>query len=169
VASVISGRKMMIMRIGNMWDVFGDGNALWIFTGNGCTNKQGSLVMGRGLALDVKRRIPQIAKFFGLELIRRFAASNHYGIPAVYGLLTCGTIPTQRIGLLQVKRHFKERADLCLVGYSLTMLKGWMLPTDKIHVNFPAIGYGQRTEAEVLPLLQEFDDRLTVWKFPPSA
>lgn len=157
----------MIIKIGDMWNGFADGNSLWLFTGNGYTDKYNRLVMGKGLAAQVKKRFPWSPQFLGNLMIEQYGDCGFYGHPAVYGLLTCGVMKEQRIGVVQVKRHFKDPADLCLIGYSLTMLKNWMKRNDRVYVNYPGIGNGQRTEAEVLPLLQEFDDRLTVWKLPP--
>lgn len=148
----------MILEIGNMFDVFGDGNNLWVCSANSTLNKHGHLVMGKGLALQLKQRVPCIAEFFG-DVIKR-----HYYDGGIYGFLPCAVLPEQRIGILQVKTHFRNRAELCLLGYSLLRLDSYAMPKWVIHLNYPCIGNGGRTEEEVLPLISELDDRFHVWK-----
>ena len=46
----------MIQKIGDMWSIFNITD-YFIFTGNSYIKINGAVVMGRGLALDVKKRI----------------------------------------------------------------------------------------------------------------
>ena len=148
----------MILEKGEMWSWWGETD-LWLFTGNSCKNQKKESVMGAGLALEVKKRFPHLPAIIGAYL-------THL---STYGLM----IPpywkeesTKQIGVFQVKHHFKNKAELALIGYSVVRLqqyiKTWGL--DRVDLNFPGIGYGGLKRDHVLPIIEELPDCVHVWE-----
>ena len=156
----------MILETGNMWSVFGKTD-LWLFTGNSCVTKGGELVMGRGLALEVKNKCPGIARMFGIMIGSRQPV---YGlkVPSEESTILTGG---QRVGVFQVKQHFKDAASLALIGYSVIRLKGYIkvVSPKRIDLNFPGIGYGKLPREQVLPVIDELPDCVHVWEFDKKA
>ena len=96
----------MVLEVGDMWSVFGKTD-LFCITTNSFIRKDGQLVMGRGIALATKKRVPNIAKMLGDR------------INGDYGLLICSLRsasnwrirwfsakrrPEQSVAAFQVKR-----------------------------------------------------------------
>jgi hypothetical protein len=82
----------------------------------------------------------------------------HEYIPTSYKEQVCG--------LFQVKYHYKDSAVLDLVKYSVEMLNELLnssLSGKKVSVNFPAIGYGRLSLSDVLPVVQELSDSVTLY------
>jgi len=151
----------MILEKGDMWSVFGKTD-LWLFTGNSYVNKRKELVMGRGLAAQVKEKYPRLPYHIGISILAQYWPGGHLGI---YGLdihhFNHNFLQSE-FGVFQVKRHFKEKASLSLIGYSCIELwklinnpsySGTFLPKDlqRIDMNFPGIGYGGLLRRRVLP------------------
>ena len=76
----------------------------------GATQPKGQLVMGRGIALAAKKRVPNIAKVLGDRI-------NHL---RNYGLVIWKR--RQSVAAFQVKRHFKAVASLELIEMSAKQL-----------------------------------------------
>lgn len=147
---------------GNMWQVYNSVD-LFLFTGNAALNGEGELVMGRGLAWEVKTKFPFLPKVFG-EMI---GINNSM---LTYGLL----IPkhhvqarASRIGVFQVKNHWKQDAKLSLIQSSVNHLINYlaMFPgMTSIALNFPGIGNGRLKREDVLPIVQRLPDCVQVWE-----
>lgn len=133
------------------------------FTGNSYINKEGGLVMGRGAALSVKSKYAGIDKAFG-ELVRKNlnSADEYY----------LAWLRPPGIGVFQVKRNFKDKADLELIATSASVLNTFAseYKNYKIHVNFPGIGYGGLRYSEVHAVLRKEcpQDNITFWKVSAS-
>lgn len=164
------------MRILNqdLWSAKAD---LVVVTCNGYV-KDGRLVMGRGAAKEAADRYPTLQKRAGERLL--FGQFSKYRDCFVYGftplLSAVGDkeIHIRRIvvGLLQVKYHFRDKAELPLIGYSIVKMNNWLENIDRvwgkgdiksIAMNFPGIGYGGLRREEVEPLLRDLDDRVTIY------
>lgn len=152
----------MTFHKGNMWK---DSNArLKLFTGNASINQRGELIMGRGAAEEAKQLYPGCAIWFGA------AVQNHKkafpGVP--YYLLTHPGYP---VGVLQVKFHHDDLADLDLIRESCEVLRRHAATHDSgIAVNFPGIGAGGLKRHVVLPLLEPLENspNVEVWEYPWS-
>jgi len=144
----------MILEKGNMWDVYEESD-LWLFTGNSYINQRGELVMGRGLALEVKTRYKYVPECFG----RRIVHLDTYGVEALGD-------GWDNFGVFQVKHHFKANAELMLIGYSCVKLVELieLQGLGRVDLNFPGIGYGKLDRAEVLPIIAELPDAVHVWE-----
>lgn len=156
----------MVRRRGNM---FADSDAkVIIFTGNATVTKAGCLVMGRGAAADAKAIFDNCDQAFG-QLVKHHAKIN--GSTAPYGILIHPDRGKPVLAVFQVKRHFRDKADLELIAFSVGMLTA-LAKTDWKHLtiamNYPGIGWGGRTKKEVAPLLRSLPDNVEVWEFPQS-
>ncbi|MHA2069001.1 MAG: hypothetical protein ACXABY_31955 [Candidatus Thorarchaeota archaeon] len=147
----------MILEKGNMWSAFRESD-LWLFTGNSFVTKRGLLVMGRGLALEVKKEFPNSGEEFGwlIKEIGKHLKS--------YGIMRSDNVPG--IGVFQVKYHFKAKASLSLIGYSCVRLMEILDGTgfSNVHLNFPGIGFGRLPREQVLPIISELPDTVHIWE-----
>jgi hypothetical protein len=111
--------------------------------------------MGRGAAKECRDMFP------GIDRLAGFAIKQAKDIQDCYGVLF---LPFG-IGLFQVKRHFKDVADLKLIAQSSYMLGNYAKCNENImyHVNFPGIGNGKRRFHEVWPLIKILPDNVSLW------
>ena len=154
----------MILERGDMWSVY-EGADLFLFTGNSYINAKGELVMGRGLALEVKNRFVSVPAIIGSFL--RDSHLKIYGVcvPAYIPEINQGSMG--KLGVFQVKRHFKDKAELAIIGASVVELKDRIQYESyyrNIHLNFPGTGYGRLKRKDVLPIISELPDCVRVWE-----
>jgi len=153
----------MIEESGNMWSIFKETN-FFIFTGNSYLKTNGALVMGRGLALEVRTRIPGIDLKLG-KLIHEHIDPD----TKKYGFLTNHILEAKKmIGIFQVKTHYQFDASLDLIKYSAEMLLAFalLLPDKRFDMNFPGIGYGRLKRQDVLKVIKPIlPDNIRVWSF----
>ena len=125
----------MIRKLGNMWSIF-DQTDVFIVTTNSYIRTDNAIVMGRGIAAQLKNRYPNVPYEFG-HLIK------HLGL---YGLVTIPTkIGLPLLGAFQVKYHYADPATLELIQISTDKLETLALnnPTNRFDLNFPGIGNGK--------------------------
>jgi hypothetical protein len=146
----------MILEYGDMWKMYGK-TPLWCFTGNSYIRKDGCLVMGRGLAKEVRDRVQGSDEIFG-GLI-----SISHGHLGEYGLLV-HVFPSQLLGLFQVKKHFRDKADLDLIAHSVESLLLLLHTVERIDLNYPGIGFGGLEEEDVRPIIERLPDNVHVWR-----
>lgn len=146
----------MILEKGDMWQVFGKTD-LFCFTANGTIKNDGSLVMGRGTALQVKEKILGIDFKFG-----RLISEDEY----TYGLALYKWPGVQLMGAFQVKDDFRDAASLGLIKVACKKLFDWLMdnPTARVDLNFPGIGNGRLKRENVLPIIQLLPDNVHVWE-----
>lgn len=144
----------------DLWD---SGADVKIVTANAYINSKGELVMGRGAALEAKQRYPDIPRMAGTKL-KEIAViqTGTIGAYARYGVL----LLPHRLGLFQVKLHFKDYALLSLIGMSTYMLLSICQsnPEMTVAMNFPGIGYGGLDPEVVLPIIRILPDTVTIHK-----
>ena len=102
----------------------------------------GALVMGRGIAQTISRKFPEIQEKAGSVI------SSTCGHMGDYGLLFVDLTRDDkrfRIGLFQVKHHFKDSAEYKLIKKSCYDLISYISkePCTRFHLNYPGIGYGK--------------------------
>lgn len=90
----------MLEEYGNFWDIKADARCI---TTNGALRKNGNAIMGKGIALDARRRYPDLEIILG-RLLREYG--NHV-FKLGNGLIS---FPT--------KRHWKEDSDIELIKRS---------------------------------------------------
>ena len=138
-----------------MWDIFPTTD-YFIFTGNSTIKRDGSLVMGRGIAREVRDKWP------GIDLEIGQALQGHIHTDGFYGLVL-----GKKIGVFQVKKYFGHSAEPKLIEASaiLLQIEAEKNPEKKYAMNFPGIGNGHLKYNDVLPLLQNIPDNVDIWTF----
>ena len=123
-----------------------------LFTGNSYIRQDGALVMGRGAAQQVRDYHVDIDKWFGRAISRQ---GDEYGV----------IIHPDRLGVFQVKTHFRDRASLALISHSATTLRtlARSFPDMRFVCNFPGIGNGGLLEEDVMDMLDYEDLPDNVW------
>lgn len=141
----------MILERGNMWDVFGQG--VFMITTNPIIKKDGSVVMGRGIALEAKTRFPQLPYDFARKLAE--TESRHIGM--------IGEYEQTPVWWFMVKDHWASKADPKIIEKSVRLL--YHIKRDiRVDLNFPGIGNGQLLRENVLPLLEDLSDNIHIWE-----
>lgn len=148
---------MPIYEYGDMWDAWDDTD-LFLFTSNNVVTRYEALVMGAGLARDVRDRWPGVDKILGAE-VRKTTAEGFYGL-----LLSPNG---GKLGAFQVKYHYKEKADLDLIKKSTAQLAEYANanPGKRIDLNFPGIGNGGLDPTSVIWLINELPENVHIWRY----
>lgn len=150
---------------GNIFGAHWDRCDALLVTTNAYKRADGSVVMGRGAALQLTELLPGIDLDFGRQI--------HHLKP--YGLVWAEKHELElddwlvpNIGAFQVKRSFRDEADLDLIETSCVKLAKWCAahPKFKVRINFPGIGNGGLDERLVTPILEETLPlhQVSVWK-----
>lgn len=140
---------------GDMWSIW-ENTALFLITTNSSIRTDGCLVMGRGIAKEARDRFPGLDRALG-KMVWEYGDE--------YGLLLSESWPEKRLGVFQVKYHWKARADLYLIGLSTEMLAEWALEFQDLRadLNFPGIGNGGLDKRDVLPIVERLPDSVHIW------
>ena len=139
---------------GNLWDVEAD---VRVITTNGYIKRNGSAVMGRGVALQAANKDPELPRLLGALLQDR--GNVPIPIDSVAGHLI--TLP--------VKHNWYEPADLDLIEASTRELV--KIVDDRLFkivaMPRPGCGNGQRSWEEVKPVIEPLlDDRFVIVNLP---
>lgn len=145
---------------GNIWDYHEQG--CWVvITTNGTVKENGDCVMGRGVALEAKKRFWNIAGWLGFRL--RSSGNHCYvytgqqsrgGRFEVFGVIT-----------FPVKHNWWEKADSDLIERSCRELVGVVDSEglDEVYMVRPGCGNGQLDWKDVRPILEKYlDDRFVI-------
>ena len=149
----------MILKQGNMWDVW-DKADLFLITANSALTKDGALVMDSDIAVQARDRFPGLDKALGARI------STICGQHGLYHLLISKRWPRAKFGLFQTKRSASYRSTTDIIQGSTTALKWWAaLHHDKsIHLNYPGIGNGGLVKDLVYPIIKWLPDNVMVWE-----
>lgn len=159
---------MPTFKIGDMWSAY-DNADLFLITTNATIKRNGALVMGRGIARQAFDRFPGLDAVLGKQIL------NVCGTPSAlprsgqgeYGLLVSSRWPKAKLGAFQVKWHYSQPASLDLIRCSTAMLCAWCAdhPAAHIALNFPGIGNGSLHREDVLPIIAQLPDQVTIWEY----
>lgn len=142
-------------------ELFDSKDEVIVVTCNSYLRNDECLVMGRGAALELKTKCPDIDSKFGI-LVSKWG--GHLG---KYGLLLATYNPNQNdpciFGIFQVKYHYRAKADLDLIKYSTEHLASYADSPITFSMNFPGIGFGQLSAKEVLPIVEVLPDNVTLY------
>lgn len=146
---------MPTFKQGNMWYVF-DAVDYFVITTNAYVKQNGALVMGAGIARQVRDKWPGIDVEMGKAVRAAMDAQKYYGV-----------ILGEKLGIFQVKYYFADAADLDLIWRSATELErvAREMPDKTFALNFPGIGNGKLSRELVAPLLKGLPDNVQVWSF----
>ena len=165
----------MKMRRGDMLDVI-EQSHMFVISTNGILKRDGSLVMGGGIAKQIADRYPSIPAQAG-ELIKsggfkRTRESNwkYSGTSYNYEFLQ---LPGTSICLLQVKSAWWDNAKLFLLYKSVLALRDSIdrfVVENKcdpvVHMNLPGVGLGGLSRNIVLNQIEPvLPDCVTVWEY----
>lgn len=144
----------MKLREGNMWVFAYEKAAYFIFTGNSVIKNNGALVMGSGMAKQVRDRIPGIDLLLGKSITQRNKQLRVYGF-----------VHNRKIGVFQTKIHYNEKSSDWIITQSTESLCTFARhhKDKKIHMNYPGIGLGGLTKEVVLPIIKQLPDNVYVW------
>lgn len=136
------------IKYGNIWET--SDKVICVLT---CSSlkKDGTLVMGAGIALEAAKRYPILPTVWGKG--KDLSSISLYTI----GGLTLVRFPT--------KFNWMELSCFSLIQNSATDLANHeKLKDEQISLPCPGIGYGGRTKTEVLRILDPIlDERFTLW------
>lgn len=149
-------------KVGNMWTAYTAADLFLITTNSTLKKSSHALVMGRGIARQAKERFP------GLDVALGRQIQALCGNQGIYGLLVSPRWPTAKLGAFQVKQHYSQPASLELIRRSTATLCAWSAehPTATVSVNFPGIGNGRLHSEDVLPIIAQLPDQVTIWEYP---
>jgi hypothetical protein len=163
-----------IYEYGDMWSVWGRFNTAFIVTTNSTLTSTGDLVMGRGIAEQLRARRRVAARFFGRYIKESVGSGGVYGCVvwddhSMHSWMGAHSAPGPGcwLGVFQVKKHFRDTADLKIIEKSVLMLDAAARRnTDRtFHLNYPGIGFGRLAEGVVDPLLRRLPSNVHVWRF----
>ena len=124
-------------------------------TTNGVVKRDGTLVMGAGIAKQARDRVPGIDRVFGdgVKLLGN--------IPLIFNTAK----GTPNIISLPTKHHWKDKSDLDLIIKSVAHIAKTMRPTDSIALTRPGCALGGLSwEHTVKPAIEPLlDDRFTIY------
>lgn len=152
----------MKLRVGNMFDHLEECDVLLVTT-NSYIKKDGSLVMGRGAALEIQNYFNDVPQNLGKLILGNW---QYIYTEGTYGLVFyVDSHVNIEIGAFQVKHHFRHRADLSLIQESTDQLKvvSESSPQETFFLNYPGIGNGGLTREEVEPIVSELPNNVHVW------
>lgn len=146
---------MPVFRTGDMWSVF-DEVDYFVITTNAVIKRNGAVVMGAGIAKQVRDQYPGIDVEIGKGIQKVCASGGEYGL-----------ILGNKIGVFQVKYHYKHMANLALISQSAKELAAHAEanPDKTYALNYPGIGNGGLAPWLVEPLLEILPDNVQVWTF----
>lgn len=134
---------------------------------NSTLNKSAHLIMGAGLALQAKRRYPQLPQMAG-EMIKPLCSFKRF---PEYGLIRIKVSHHVEIGLLQTKTDWRLPSSESLILMSLAKLKFAIESNDIKSVAMPLPGAGKgglskaRSIALVNQALADVGDRIVLCDF----
>lgn len=148
----------MILKVGNMWHAWREAD-LFLFTGNSTVRRDGALVMGAGMAREVRDMFPGIDYVLGDVIIKKYGSGNWYN------LLISPQWPDKKLGAFQVKTDWNANASLKLIRHSTGILTQWcqLYPDARVHLNFPGIGNGKLSKEQVAPIIATLPDSVIIW------
>ena len=144
---------------GDLWEISCD---LRVITTNGDTNRMGAAVMGRGCALEAKRRITGIEYHFA-KLLKRWG-NRVMRLTRVRKGADLASFP--------VKHHWHDEADPELIRRSAEQLVAFAdkFGYENVVLPRPGCGNGRLRWEEVRPILEQvLDERFSVVTFAPEG
>lgn len=145
---------------GNMWDVFGNTD-LFLITTNPIQRQDGAVVMGRGIAKQMKDRFPEFPYDFGqyLQNLKSYVSA----LPPRVGVV--GRYDDQLVGYFMVKDHWRDVALPNVIAESTKHLQDIAANYQRVDLNFPGIGNGRLKREDVIPLLDPLPSNVHVWEY----
>jgi len=163
----------MILVQKELWSVPAD---ILLVTTNATITSKGNLVMGAGAAGQAETRYSKMPRLLGQKIQE---LGQEYGVILISSSVLVGSAKVtflkdkvmlrQYIGAFQVKHKWWESAKLVLIENSVTLLRRLLtnqyLKKLTVVMNFPGIGYGKLKREDVLPIIRDLPDSVTVCEY----
>jgi len=134
---------------GNLWDFHGKGYSLVVPTNLGW-RRDGSNVMGRGVASQAAHKFPDLPQIYG-EVCQDMAARGVAEIWFYEGLIF---FPTKPLDEKKPWLSWMGRSVAAVVEKSTMQLAAWSNPGERIALPLVGCGNGGLPEEVVLPILR---------------
>ena len=138
---------------GNIWLMLANTNLL-LFTSNSTLKENGHLVMGAGIAKEVKERFPMFPELLGNKIKAIDKVDKWYGVL---------TSPNYRIGAFQTKDDWRLPSKLELIEYSTEMLIQIASNYERIDMPVPGCQNGGLQYKDVEPIIKRLPDNVHIW------
>ena len=134
---------------GNIWDFYDQGH--WIVITTNSVVSGGKNVMGKGIALEAKKRFPDLPRIIARHLL----SSGNVAYP----------IYQYRLISFPTKYHWRAGSDINLIAESAEMLRDGVnrMQLEAVYLPRPGCGCGGLSWEDVKPVLEKYlDDRFVV-------
>jgi len=140
---------------GNMWDFYGRDNYIVCITTNGFVKHDGTAVMGRGSALEAKKRFPFLPQALG-DSIKKYGN--------IVRMLQTSEDGTEGLVVFPVKHNWWEMGNLQLIQKSALELNGLAVNAyDHVFIlGRPGCNNGRLDWKDVKPLIEFLPDNVHV-------
>lgn len=162
----------MEFKKGDILDLIEDKSGINFVTTNAMFNYDGSLSMNKGAAGELIESCGiELSQEFGKMIIQKGKkVRNQYGKEYFkYGTLY---LPEKKIGIFQIKYHYKDEIDFGLLHYSCAILLGIARST-KENININNIGgTNQEERSKIINILASYfenEENVFIWRLDRSA
>ena len=138
---------------GNIWLMLGTTN-LFLFTSNSTLTKDNKLVMGAGIAKEVKERFPMFPELLGNKIKAIDKVGKWYGVLVSQNY---------EVGAFQTKTDWKLPSPLELIEYSTERLIEIAGNYERIDMPVPGCQNGGLQYKDVEPIIKRLPDNVHIW------
>ena len=143
----------MIIEQGNIWSICEKTN-LFLFTSNSTLTKDNKLVMGAGIAKEVKERFPMFPELLGNKIKAIDKVGKWYGVLVSQNY---------EVGAFQTKTDWKLPSPLELIEYSTERLIEIAGNYERIDMPVPGCQNGGLQYKDVEPIIKRLPDNVHIW------
>lgn len=136
-------------------------NSLFLITANAVV-RDGALVMGKGIAGQVRGKHPGIETKFGQIVEER------KGKDGFYGIIVSSEWPKKSLGLFQTKVDYRNPSTTDLISRSCKALQEWIDEFGReveVHLNFPGVGAGGLQKETVWGIVSTLPSNVRIWQY----
>lgn len=139
---------------GNIWEFENKLDYVCITT-NSIVKRDGSLVMGAGIAKEANLKVNGLAKDFGQQILNKNLHGDFYGL----------LLAKEKYIAFQTKLHYKNESPLDVVERSCEMLERLSKrhPEKSFGLPFPGVSNGRLSPKVVYPFLVKLPDNVIVY------
>lgn len=157
---------MPLYKQGNMWGSLKEPrNETFIVTTNNIVKRDGSLVMGAGVAKQATLRFPGVAYMMGYK-VKNLDSDYHFFV--LDEIEEWNNLYSQHIvvGALQTKRHYKDPSDIRLVENSIKKLNEYANSVNSIiNCPLPGTGLGGLKAEIVKKITEKGPNNIVYWTY----
>ena len=138
----------------NIWE-YADKLDYVCITTNSIVKQNGELVMGAGIALKAKQRVPTLPLDFGNQIKSKNLQGKFYGL----------LLSHEKYLAFQTKLHYQDESPLDVVQQSCNLLNrlAKKYPDKSFGLPYPGISNGRLDPKVVYPFLKDLPDNVFVY------